>query len=1081
MLAPITLAFLGAHFQGGTDTQIPLLLHHPTMNRESIVFSFGGSLWRVARDGGDAVRLTESQSGANEPCFSPDGTLLAFTANYGGQRNVYVMPAQGGNPRRLTFAPVVEQHPTWTPDGKNIIFTSAIFSGTDLPRLFSVPLTGGLPDALPLPSGNGAAVSPDGSHIAYDPGIKWQEAWKRYRGGQTSKIWIARTSDSKVVPLPRKNSNDTNPLWIGDSIYFLSDRGGPISLYRYVAATGKVTEVVKNDGLDFWSAGAGPDGVVIEQPGGIKRFDIADGSVHDVPIRVRGDFDQLRTRFKSIAASDVADVSLSPSGSRVVLEARGNIFTVPLEKGDARAIATASDIAHRSPAWSPDGKLIAYFSDAGGEYKLVTASADGKDTVPSTSYEIGEGPSFFFTPVWSPDSSKIAYRDNRHNLWVLDLKTKVNTKVDTEPYENVTWSPSLAWSPDSKWLTFHRDLDSHVNAVFLYNVADKKLTQLSDGLSDAKNPVFDAGGKYLYFYASTTSAPGAGWLDLSSYASINVVSSVYCVVLRNDLPSPFAPESDEEKVAPATPEKPAAKPAEFRIDLDGIDQRILAVPMSPGNYRTLQAGPEGTLFAQVVSPVASVVMPARLTLMKFSMADRKESLFAANVTNFKVSENKQKIALQQGPGISVVATTAPPAPGQGAVSLAGITVKVDPRAEWKQMYHEVWRIERDYFYDPHFHGQDLKVLEKRYAKFLDGIVDREDLNFVFTEMLGELSIGHMFIRGGDSPTTRQVPGGLLGADYKLDKGRYQLARVYNGESWNPGLSGPLTAPGVNGKAGEYLLAIDGKELTSSDNIYERLENTAGRQIRVKLGSNPDGTGGREVVVVPTPSEGALRHFAWIEDNRRTVSKLSGGKLGYVHVPDTNLGGWIGFNRYYFSQTDKAGMVIDERFNHGGEADDYMVETMTRPMRSMWESRYGKDFSSPMMQNFGPKVLLINEFSGSGGDYFPWHFRQAKVGPLIGKRTWGGLVGILEFPVLRDGGSVTAPNIAFYNPSGSFDVENHGVDPDIDVEMDPYQWRLGHDTQLEKGVAEAMHLLETTKLPVVKKPDYMDKSKLPPGG
>ncbi|HWA82937.1 MAG TPA: PDZ domain-containing protein, partial [Fimbriimonadaceae bacterium] len=522
-------------------------------------------------------------------------------------------------------------------------------------------------------------------------------------------------------------------------------------------------------------------------------------------------------------------------------------------------------------------------------------------------------------------------------------------------------------------------------------------------------------------------------LNLSSYSWRNTLSSVYVVVLRNDLPSPLEPESDEEKVAPpASPKAGPPAPEPFRIDLDGIGHRILALPIPAQNYVGLLPGTPGAFFLAALQPMAYITSPPQTRMFKYDSAERSVTPFLSNFSRATVNKGGDKMLVQQGPMWVIVSTMAPPAPGQGMLNLSGMVAKVDPRAEWRQMFHEVLRIERDFFYDPHFHGQNLQALEKKYEPFLDNIMSREDLNYLFTDMLGEISVGHMFISGGDIPGVEGVPGGLLGADYTIENGRYRFARIYDGESWNPGVQAPLTQPGVNVKTGDYLLAINGKDLTSSDNVYGALEGLAGKQVKIKVGPNPDGTGARETTVVPVPAEGALRHLAWIEDNRRKVSELSGGKVGYAHIPDTNVGGWVSFNRFYYAQIDKQGMVIDERFNHGGQVDDFLVEMMNRPLMSMWTSRYGKDFTSPLSAIFGPKVLLINQYAGSGGDYFPWHFRKVGLGPLIGKRTWGGLVGILVFPPLMDGGSVTAPNIAFYNPNGTWDVENHGVDPDIDV-------------------------------------------------
>lgn len=1050
----------------------PLLMQHPTMNDTTIVFAFAGDLWSVPRTGGSATRLTSSPGTESDPHMSPDGRTIAFTGQYDGNVDVYIVPVTGGVPKRLTYEPMGDAVQGWAPDGKTVLFSSAMLSNTDLPRLFSVSVEGGMPKPLPLPSGSAGSYAESGQQIAYDPGFKWQAAWKRYRGGQTSKIWIANLSDSKVTEVPRKNSNDTHPMWVGSKIYFLSDRTGPVALYSYDTASKKTAALVKNEGFDFKSATAGPGGIVIEQLGAIKIYNYSSGVAEDVPITISGDFPEIRPQFKNLAASITA-AGISPNGVRAVVESRGEILTVPAAKGDVRNLTNTSGAADRYPAWSPDGKTICYLSDWEGEYKLSVQDADGTGEVKR--YELGQGPAYYYRPSWSPDSKKVAYTDNHHQIWILDLATGKNTKVDETPYENPALTMVPAWSPDSKWLTYHRELDSHLCAVFLYSLESGKATQLTDGLSDAQSPVFDRSGKYLYFMASTNTATGAAWLDLSSFRSINKTSAVYAVVLRNDLPSPLAPESDEEK-APAE-----AKPGktDFRVDLDAIDQRIIALPMQALNYATMVAGPEGSVFAIDVAPLATITSPPRVTLWKFDFASRTAMPFASGVEGIDVAPNGQKMLIARAGSLSIVGTQAPPQPGQGQLALGGATAKIDPKSEWKQIFTEILRIQRDFFYDPNLHGVNLTELRAKYEPFLDGIVTRDDLNYMFEDMLGEFCIGHMNVGGGDIPGVQGVPGGLLGADYSIENGRYRFARVYSGENWNPGARAPLTAPGVNVKAGEYLIAIDGKNITDRDDIYAALEGTAGKQIALKVAANAEGTNAREVTVVPTGSDRALRILAWQEDNRKTVEKLSSGRLGYMHIPDTNIGGWTNFNRYYYAQVGKEGMVVDERFNHGGQVDDFMTESMIRPLRSMWTARYGKDFTSPLSMVYGPKALLINAYAGSGGDYFPWVFRKAGAGPLIGERTWGGLVGILVFPQLIDGGSVTAPNIAFYNPNGTWDVENHGTDPDIEVALDPALWRQGRDSQLERAVSEVMKLLEKAPKPNIKKPAYPNKTKIPP--
>jgi len=1046
-----------------------LLLRHPSLSKSQIAFAFAGDIWTVPKSGGNAVRLTSSNGVNGDPCFSPDGSLIAFSGQYDGNTDVFVVPSSGGQPKRLTSHPLPDTPVGWTPDGKNVIYSSAMQAYLGIPRLYEVSVEGGPAVSLPFPEGTQGAESPDGKQIAYVPNFQYEDAWKRYRGGQTTPIWIANLSDSRVTEIPRKNSNDKNPMWVGRTIYFLSDRSGPFTLYSFDTNNRSVKQLLPNTGFDFKSASASGDEIVYEQLGSLHLYDTQSKQSIPVHVTISGDFPETRPQFKNVGSA-IGWAGLSPSGVRAVFEARGDIFTVPAQKGDTRNLTATSDACERYPAWSPDGKSICYFSDASGEYKMVIAPSTGQGD--RKDYALGNYPAYYYNPSWSPDSKKIAYSDNHHVLWILDLASGKNTRVDEMPYENPLSHLDARWSPDSKWITYCREMDNHMFGVYLYSLDSGKATLITDGMSDAKSPIFDQSGKALYFTASTNVGSRAGWLNLSSYSWLNAVSSVYVVVLRKDLPSPLEPESDEEKTEAAKPEKPAA-PQPFHIDLDGIGQRILALPLPPQNYSELLPGSAGTFFAAAIRPIAYITSPTTQTLLKYSAAERTASVFLPAFTQATVSNDGSKMLVQQGPSWSIVSTAAAPAPGQSALNVTGLMAKVDPLAEWRQMYHEVWRIERDFFYDPHFHGQNLTVLENRYRPFLAGIRSRDDLNYLFTDMLGELTIGHMFIRGGDIPGAHGEPGGLLGADYSLEHGRYRFAKVYNGENWNPGIQATLTQPQVNVKQGDYLLAVGGHNLTSKDDVYQALEGTAGKQVKLLVGPNPDNNGAREVTVVPIANEAGLRYYDWIEGNRRKVAELSGGKVGYVHVPDTNIGGWVNFNRYYYAQLGKDGMVVDDRYNSGGEVDDYLVEMMTRPLMSVWTSRYGKDFTSPLSAIFGPKALVINQYAASGGDYFPWHFRQAKVGPII------GLVGILVFPPLMDGGSVTAPNVAFYNPNGTWDVENHGVDPDIDVELDPHLWREGHDPQLERAVAEVMKRMASEPKPTIKKPAYIDRSKLPP--
>jgi tricorn protease len=1088
ILTGILLACAGLS-QGADET--PLLAHSPTLSKTQVVFAYGGYLWSVPREGGDARQLT---TGGHEglPVFSPDGNWIAFTGQYDGNIDVFVIPADGGEPKRLTWHPAPDIAVGWTPDGKKVLFHSPREAYADFDRLYTVPVEGGPAEVLPMWRCEDAWFSPDGSRIAYVPNEVWQTSWKRYRGGQTTPIYIVRLSDLSLEKVTRENSNDRHPVWLGDTVYFLSDRNGPVSLFAYDTKTKTVKQLVDNKGLDFKSLSAGPDALVYEQFGGIFLYSPSSGKSTKVDIRIAGDLPSTRPHFEK-AGDKIQNAAISPTGARAVFEARGEIFTVPGEKGDVRNLTRTSAVAERDPAWSPDGKSIAFFSDESGEYALHVADQSGTGAVKKIN--LGNPPSYFYNPLWSPDNKKIAYTDKRLNLWYVDVEKGAPVKVATDRFEDPTSTMSESWSPDSKWLTYSKLQENHLRAIFVYSLETGKESRITDGIGDARYPVFDKGGKSLIFAVSTDMGLSAGWLDLSSFQH-PVLRSVYAAVLKKGDPSPVEPLSDEEKVAEEKKDaagdkgkeadkskegekgkegdKKDAKKEEavkVTIDLDGISQRIVSLPIKHARYEGLDTGKAGTLFLSEIVDVPRFEGPTPFTVSKFDFATRKTEPFLNGINGFGVSANGEKVLYRQGPGWFIAGTAAAPKPGDGALKLDEMEVYVDPRTEWNQMYHEVWRIERDFLYDPNHHGLNIPSAEKKYAVYLKGLGGRGDLNYLFDEMLGEITIGHMFIGGGDLPEPKRVRGGLLGADYKIENGRYRFARVYNGENWNPDLRAPLTQPGVDVKPGDYLLEVEGREVRAPAEVYSFFENTAGRQIKIKVGPNADGKDAREVTVVPLPSDFALRNRAWEEDNRRKVDELSGGKLAYVHVPDTAVGGWTNFNRFYFAQVGKQGAVIDERYNHGGEVADYIIDMLKRPLRNCAISREGEAFCSPLAQIYGPKTMIINEMSGSGGDALPWMFKQDKVGPLVGTRTWGGLVGIYNYPPLMDGGFVTAPRVGIYGLHGEWEVENSGIKPDIEVENDPASVAAGHDAQLEKAVAVTMDALRKNPVVIPEHPPY----------
>lgn len=1051
-----------------------LLLQQPTVNRTHVVFAYADDLWRVPRAGGAAVRLTSAVGLETAPIFSPDGKHIAFTADYDGNLDVYVMNADGGQPRRLTWHPGPDRAVGWTPDSKRVLFTSnrdnetRAFGG----RLYTVPVEGGNPESLPLPHADHGCYSPDGAQLAYVPHrLPPRMAWKRYRGGTASFIWLAQLSDSSIKPIPRKDSNDHSPVWIGDRVYFLSDRDGPTTLFEFDVKSGSVRKLLDNQGEDLKSLQGAPDCLVYEQFGSIHLFDLQTQRPQKLDIQIQADFPALHPRTVK-AAKMITHAAISPTGVRAAFGARGEIFTVPLKKGDVRNLTRTNATAERDPAWSPDGKSIAYFSDAGGEYELQVRDQSGYGE--PKKFSLGQAPSYYYHPTWSPDSAKIAYADVRSNLWLLDLATGENKLIDTQTY--YSRGIDVAWSPDSNWLAYAKTLKNYLHAVFFYSLADKKSHQVTDGMSDARMPTFDRSGKYLYFAASTDIGPAVGGIEMSNF-NYPISRSVYVMVLDKTLPSPLAPEIDEEKTAvppkAKDDDKGKAKKAVVKIDFKDLDQRILALPLPARNYNSLQAGKEGVLFV-VEGPAAFIAardFVPKFTLSRFDLAKRRAEPFMDGINSVEISANGEKVLYRQLDKWHIVDTAASPKPGDGLLNLADIETRIDPRAEWKQMFHEVWRIERDFLYDPGFHGVDLRATSKRFLPYLDHVASRRDLNYLFQEMLGELSLGHVYVTGGDTPEIKSTKTGLLGADFTTDNGKVRIAKIYKGENWNPDLRAPLTGPGIDVPAGAYLLQVNGVPAKATESVYRYFEGTAGKATVLRISTQADGSDGREVTVVPIADELPLRNRSWIEANRHKVAELTKGKAAYVYLPDTAVGGYTNFNRYFFAQVDKQAVIIDERFNGGGKAADWIVDRLARPLLNLWSTRYGADYTTPAGQIFGPRVMLANEHSGSGGDYLPWAFQRYKLGPVVGKRTWGGLVGIGGYPSLIDGGAVTAPHFAFWTPEGKWEVENRGVPPDIEVEFDPKLWRQGRDPQLEKAVELVLEGLAKTPPRRFQRPTY----------
>ena len=1068
----------------GVDINDTRLLSQPAISKDHVAFIYAGDLWVADLSGKNVKRLTADEGLQSNPAFSPDGSLIAFTAQYDGNPDVYIVPVAGGVPTRLTWHPGPDIVQGFTPDGSAVLFTSprAVFTGR-YTQLFTVPIKGGIEEPLKLPNASKAIYSPDGSRLAYNPLSEAFTQWKHYRGGLTSNIWLYKFSDNSAEKLPQPDSraNDVDPMWIGDTIYFRSDRNGEFNLFSYNLKSKAIKQLTDHKDFPVMGASSGGGEIVYEQAGYLHIFDPKSSRSTRLTIGVSADLVETRARFVK-GARYIRDASISPTGARAVFEFRGEIITVPAEKGDSRNLTNTTGANERSPVWSPDGKSIAYFSDESGEYELHIRNQDGKGEVRKIKVT---GAGFYDAPEWSPDSQKISYADNSWSLFWLDLKTGASKKIASE-YQ---YGPSRVktihhvWSPDSKWIAYTLNTRAYIQAVHAYSIEKDKSFQITDGLSEVSEPVFDESGKYLYFFGSTDAGPVKDWFAMSN-ADMRVTQSLYLAVLRNTLPNPLAKESDEEKGVqkeekPKEPPKTAPEP--FSIDFEGIENRILAIQLPPGNYRDLAAGAAGQ-FYYIEDPATDGPPggPDRSSLHQYDLNKRKDEVFIPGVRDYTVSADKKKILYIGNNVWSIVAVTPKPQPGQGKINVDDIEVRIDPRVEWTQMFNEAWRINRDYFYATNMHGVDWNAARQKYAAFLPHLATRGDLNRVIQWMCSELSVGHHRVGGGDFLyQPKNVPGGLLGADYSVENGRYRFKKVYGGLNWNPQLRSPLTEPGVNVKAGEYLLAVRGQDLRAPANLYSLFENTSGKIIEITVGPNPDGSGSRTVPVVPIANEAALRNRDWVEGNLKKVDEATGGRVAYVYVPNTTTQGHDYFKRYFYPQSYKEAIIVDERFNGGGQAADYYIDILRRPLASYWAMRYGADLKTPAASIQGPKVMLIDETAGSGGDFLPWMWRKFGLGKLIGKRTWGGLVGILGFPVLMDGGGVTAPNLAIWTPEDGWVVENVGVPPDIEVEQMPADVINGHDPQLEKAIQVVMEELKKNPAKQPQRPPFPERNKLQP--
>ncbi|HSG82870.1 MAG TPA: PDZ domain-containing protein [Gemmatimonadota bacterium] len=1041
------------------------LLRDPDVGPNHIAFVHANDIWLVGRDGGDALRLTSGEGAETDPAFSPDGRWIAFTGEYGGDVDVYVVLATGGEPRRLTWHPGADVAQGWTSDGRVLFQSGREGAPTGLWRFYTVGLDGGLPTPLALPQAYQGEMSADGAWLAYQEIGYWDPEWRNYRGGQAQPVSVVSTQSWERVTPPWEGERQMAPVWLDGVVYYMSERDWASNVWSWNPETGEEKQVTFHADFDVKSLGAGYGVVVYEQGGYLHELNPATGATRQLDVRVARDRNWARPRWEDVSVTQLRDARLSPTGARALFEYRGELFTVPAEEGSWRNITRSPGVADRHAVWSPDGQRIAWFNDEGGEYGLMVADQGGGDPrridIPN--------PTFFFVPTWSPDGTRLAFTDTDYRVLILDLASGDLTHVDTDRYAHPQRTMNPVWSPDSRWLAYARRLDNQLRAIFVYDTGDDEAYQLTDGMADAISPVWDASGKYLYFLASTDYALNTGWLDMTSYDR-PVTRALYLALLKSDEPSPFLPQSDEEAAdgedadeersgRGSRSENAAAETPDVAIDFDGIASRIVDAPGLPErNYLGLVEGPEGRIF------VAEAVPNERgFTLHRYTLKDREVETFLESVNDVTASHDRKKLLYRSGSDWTIVdAVGGPPRGNDGRLSFSGLRVRVEPRAEWAQMLRDGWRFMRDFLYVDNVHGAPWDDVWEWYSPWLADVYHRSDFNHLLDILSGEVAVGHSYVRGGDYPDLTDPRTGLLGVDIEEAGEFYRITRIYSGEDWTPGLTGPLAMPGLGVHEGDYLLAIDGRELRVPTNPFMLLEGTTGRTIAITVNGRPNMDGARKLIVEPISSERTLRSWAWVEGNRRKVDEMSDGRLAYVYLPNTGRGGYSYFNRMYFAQQDRQGAVIDERNNGGGSAADYIVDVLGRELTGYFNSRAGdrKPFTQPMAGLWGPKVMIINERSGSGGDLLPYLFHFKQIGPLVGTRTWGGLVGTWDTPPLLDGGRFVAPRGGFFDVNGEWAVEGEGVPPDIEVRNDPKPVIEGRDPQLEAAVQEALRLLET---------------------
>jgi tricorn protease len=1090
------LALLPVLIAGVTWAQIDArMLRFPAVSATKVAFVYAGDIWLVPKSGGVAERLSTPAGEEMFPRFSPDGSTIAFSGNYDGNVDIYTVPMTGGLPQRITHHPAPDRVLGWYPDGRALLYASSMASGKDrFNQLYRLSKGGGLPEKLPVPYGEFGAISADGTQLAYVPISTDFRTWKRYRGGMAPDVWLFDLEKKTAKNITINVANDSLPMWHGTTLYFLSDRDASMrsNIWAYDVASGKTRQVTTFAEYDVAFPSIGPSDIVFQNGDRLYLLDLASEKTSEVKVQVVTDRATLKPRQENVSKL-IQGAAVSPSGKRAVFEARGEVFSAPAEHGVVLNLTQSSGVAERWPAWSPDGKAVAYFSDRSGEYELCVRPADGSGLEKKVT---SLGPGFRYRITWSPDSSKLVFVDQAMRINLCDVGSGKVTVVDKGLYmfEGDLEGFRASWSADSRWFAYSRDVENRNTVAFLYDCKASALHRATSDFYSTFAPTFDPDGKYLYVLTNRTFQPSYGDLD-GTWIYANT-TNVAAICLRKDVPSPLAPRNDvegkDDKKDEGKEDKPKATkgdtgkkeadvakdekkpPKPVEIDLDGFEQRLVVLPPVAGNYADLAAVAGKVLYRRLPRTGAAEPEKEKNPVVFYDLEEREEKTILADSDGFVVAAEGKKLLSWKKDTYAIVEVKADQKT-EKTLATGDLQAMVDPIAEWRQIFNDVWRLERDFFYDPGMHGVDWSAMRVRYGTLLDDAVTRRDVNFILGELIGELNSSHTYRGGGDIEKPLERGVGLLGAEFSLENGFYRIKGILDGAPWDNEARSPLKMPGVDIKVGDYLLAVNRVSLDTTKDPWAAFQGLADKPVLLTVNGKPGMDGAREVLVNTLEDDYRLRNLAWINAKRQMVEKASGGRVGYVYVPDTGTDGQTELVRQFRGQLNKEGMIIDERFNSGGQIPDRFVELLNRPIYSYWAVRDGKDWQWPPVAHAGPKVMLINGWSGSGGDCFPLYFKQAGVGPLIGTRTWGGLIGMSGAPGLIDGGFVSVPTFGIYSTDGEWIVEGYGVDPDIEVVDDPSKMVDGGDPQLERAVQEVMKSLAANPPRPPAKPVYPNRS------